>query len=143
MTIETSIRNSMWWKRAAEMLDRHYDSGHELRVSDHLEAVLKNAHCLVTPESFGEYYVQLCAALEVQGLDPAELGRQLGIVALLHDIGKPGENKAEQIDHPLSGKKVRKRHPVVGVMAALELLPEELPGLVKASRDAEQTGEAT
>jgi len=42
-------------------------------------------------------------------------------------VGKTREDKHAEEVHPLTGKTVKMRHPIVSVMAALELLPGTLP----------------
>lgn len=70
------------------------------------------------------YAAELRETLQFVGLAPNALASTLETVALLHDIGKPRENKDRTTIHPLTGKTVPRRHPVVGAVAALELVPE-------------------
>jgi hypothetical protein len=53
----------------------------------------------------------------------------LKIAALLHDIGKPREDKSLVIPHPLTGKPAHKRHGLVGLMAAMEIIGDDLKNL--------------
>ena len=84
VNVETVIRESEWWRRAQEMLDRHYD--------------------------------------------PSDVAELLEPVALLHDIGKTKDDKETEGEHPITGKAVKMRHPIMGVIAAMEILPNDLAG---------------
>ena len=125
MEIEVAIKESEWWQRATAMPDRHFDPDAGISLADHLEAVRRNLARLLLDEPPTEDYVtQLRQRLASLRLSPAGLHGVLTPVALLHDIGKTIEDREQEIEHPLTGKPVPKRHPVVGVMAALQLLPE-------------------
>lgn len=126
MDIETAIKDSEWWQRAKQMPDRHYDPDAGVSLADHLEAVFRNVRHLCSPEPAHDYFAQLRATVESTGLTYMVVSDVLTPVALLHDIGKTREDKEAEIEHPITGKSVRKRHPVVGVTAALELLPDVL-----------------
>ena len=68
---------------------------------------------------------QLQELLAGFGLSPHDAFGILEPVALLHDIGKPVEDKNAEVPHPLTGKTVALRHPIVGVNAGIELIPED------------------
>ena len=126
MDIEFTIRNSSWWRDAEQAADLHYDESSGITLEHHLEAVYQNLRFLQPFAGRHAYFAQLVPALENIGIDPAYALRLLTPVALLHDIGKTKEDKNLVGPHPLSGKMVEMRHPIVGVVAALELLPTEL-----------------
>jgi len=56
------------------------------------------------------------------GLDKQKTWYELKVVSLLHDIGKPEEEKPAMMEHPLNKELVSRRHPVLGVQAAMEIL---------------------
>lgn len=123
MDVLAAITSSDWWRLTLESPDRHYDASDAVYLADHLESVRMNLEFL-DPAHDGEGYpAQFRAALEVAGVDSAAARRRLEPVALLHDLGKVRENKEAEGAHPMTGKKVKLRHPVVGVIAALEILP--------------------
>jgi hypothetical protein len=127
MNVEAAIRSSQWWQAAAAMHDRHRPPDTGFSVADHLEAVLANLRQLLAaapPEGFRR---DLAVALAAMGLVPAEVLDVLTPVALLHDIGKPADDKRALMDHPLTGKPVAQRHPVLGLVAGLEILPAGFP----------------
>lgn len=127
MDLQIAIRDSEWWRQAKAMPDRHYDESAGISLADHLEAVLRNLRLLRPFGGRHEYFAQLQVTLEMAGLDPESLYSLLTPVALLHDIGKTREVIGEEGEHPLTGEIVRMRHPVLGLVAALELLPADLP----------------
>ncbi len=122
-----AIRWSTWWETASSTPDRHYAPSEGVALADHLSAVHRNVETILREPPQGEYLEVLHAALAALGLDLEFLRNILVPVALLHDIGKPSEDKAAEIPHPLTGKSVKKRHPIVGVMAAQEIIPEDWP----------------
>lgn len=123
-----AIRTSDWWRLAQQVPDRHYDISKKVFLADHLERVRANLCFLDPAADGGSYPAQFRAAMVSAGMDPADARRLLEPVALLHDLGKVREDKEAEGAHPLTGKKVRMRHPVVGVIAALEILPSSLKG---------------
>jgi hypothetical protein len=125
MSLEQSIRESDWWRAAQDMPDRHYDPSEGVSLADHLEAVHRNLGFLTQPGNYHEYFGQLVSALGALGQDPVTYSRLLRPVALLHDIGKVREDKKADGEHPLTGKSVKLRHPVVSLAAGVELLPED------------------
>lgn len=126
MNTEQMIKNSKWWKQAQEMPDRHYELSEKIYLSDHLEAVFRNLRFLGLPNKYHEFYSTLINALITIGQDPVILMELLQPVALLHDIGKTKEDKGAECEHPLTGKTVKMRHPIMSVIAGLEILPEDL-----------------
>jgi hypothetical protein len=123
MNVESAIRSSEWWRQAVEMPDRHYDLSAGVSLADHLEAVLRNLQSLHQAGERHEYFSQLNQALAGAGLVLLDAVNLLTPVALLHDIGKTKEDKSDEGEHPITGKAVKMRHPIVSVFAALELLP--------------------
>jgi hypothetical protein len=128
MNIETAIKSSGWWRQAVAMPDRHYNASAGISLADHLEAVHQNLRLLQPFEGRHEYFIQLQVAMESAVVDPAGAFALLTPVALLHDIGKAKEDKSIEGKHPLTGETVKMRHPILGVVAALELLPSHLSG---------------
>jgi hypothetical protein len=127
MSIETIIRSSRWWQAAAAMPDRHYAEDRHVSVADHLEAVLAHLARLLAPDPPPGFRRNLAAGLTRMSLDPKVVLSVLTPVALLHDIGKPAEDKEALMNHPQTAKPVPKRHPMLGLVAGLELLPPEYP----------------
>ena len=125
MSVEQTIRNSDWWRATQDMADRHYDPSEGISLADHLDAVHRNLGFLTEPDSCHEYFGQLVLALVAVGQDPASCSQILSPVALLHDIGKVREDKKAEGEHPLTGKPVRLRHPIVSLSAGVELLPAD------------------
>jgi hypothetical protein len=109
------------------MPDRHYAEDRHVSVADHLEAVLAHLARLLAPDPPPGFRRDLAGALTTIGLDPKVVLSVLTPVALLHDIGKPAEDKEALTNHPQTGKSVPKRHPVLGLAAGLELLPPDCP----------------
>ncbi len=117
------------WPRSAHecaaerTADRHALAKAGATVADHLLAVRRMVELLLSAEAVDPYVSELRRRLDRAGV-PATLAADLRVVALLHDVGKPRENKQETFLHPLTGKRVPRRHPAVGAGAALELIPE-------------------
>ena len=126
MDVEKAIRDSDWWRRASEMADRHCPPETDMTLADHLTAVHDNLRWLAVPTEGEQYRSRLLQSLRGEGFDPADLLDMLTPVALLHDIGKCDEDKEQEVKHPLTGKNVPRRHPVVGVIAAMQILPQDL-----------------
>ncbi len=128
MDIESVIKTSRWWRDAEEMPDRHYDQASGISLADHLEAVRRNLRVLGPYEGRHIYFERLQESLETNGVDLAWAHALLVPVALLHDIGKTKEDRKAEGLHPLTKKTVRMSHPMLGLNAALELLPDDLSG---------------
>lgn len=127
MDLVKAIRSSTWWETASRTPDRHYAPSEAVSLADHLSAVHRNVEAILRVPPQGGYVEVLHAALTAFELDIGLLRNILVPVALLHDIGKPIEDKTAEIPHPLTGKSVKKRHPIVGVTAAQEIVPEDWP----------------
>jgi hypothetical protein len=127
MDIFTTIRSSTWWSIAQQTPDGHFRPEEGVSLADHLEAVRRNLGFLRSQDGENQFLSELTQAIDRVGLIRANVAEVLSIVALLHDIGKPKEDKEAEISHPLSGKAVKQRHPIVGLIAGLELLPDETP----------------
>jgi len=110
------------------MPDRHYEESAGVSLADHLEAVHANLRRLLSPDGLDAYFDELRQALLFGGFDLPTTTELLGLVALLHDLGKVRDDKDKEGEHPLTGKSVKLRHPVVSLIAALELLPEAQAG---------------
>lgn len=123
--MEERIRQSEWWREAEGMPDRHYDELDGVALTDHLQHVQANACLALSPCDRG-YFAELQTALVRAGIDPDDARETLSLVALLHDIGKTREDRHAKGEHPLTRKPVEMRHPIVSLIAALELLPEGL-----------------
>ncbi len=122
---EQLIRQSDWWRKAAETPDRHEHCSSGVMLTDHLEAVYRNVQEVFSmpPEGFDGQLFSLMGAL---GMGPRQMEYELRVVALLHDVGKTGEDKSLVIAHPLTGKPAHKRHGLVSLLAAMEILGEVL-----------------
>ena len=128
--LETKIRQSGWWEAAANTIDNHHSNSSGVMITHHLQAVYENAEAIFNQPSEG-FYGEIFNLLPQLQLNKEEVREELKIVALLHDIGKPGEDKSLVVPHPLTGKPAHKRHGLVGLMAAMEIVGadlEHLPG---------------
>lgn len=123
----TTIKSSTWWREAEVMPDRHSDPSEGVTLADHLEAVERNLSFLDSSQIRSADFPTLRRALDAFEFDVAAALEILRPVALLHDIGKVKEDKSSTGEHPLTGKSVTLRHPVVGVIAAVEIIPENAP----------------
>jgi hypothetical protein len=125
------IRQSSWWMKAAAYHDRHYEVSDGVMLTDHLNAV---AHCVEKIfESNSPFHTSLLALLGRFGLDRQQVKHELELVALLHDIGKTEDDKKLQVEHPFKKVLVPKRHPIVGMLAAIELLNDD-PSLSETAK---------
>ena len=124
--VENKIRSSDWWLKAATTVDSHYCNSSGVMLTHHLLSVHENmANLFQQPEE--GFYGNLFALVRHLQLDKQELEKELKVVALLHDIGKTSEDKSLVIPHPLTGKPAHKRHGLVSLMAAMEILATEFP----------------
>ncbi len=126
--IETKIRQSHWWELAANKVDNHYSNTSGIMITHHLEAVYDHVDTIFNQLSVG-FYGKMFELLPQLQLNKDEVRDELKIVALLHDIGKPKEDKSLVIPHPLTGKPAHKRHGLVGLMAAMEIIGDDLAHL--------------
>jgi hypothetical protein len=126
--LETKIRQSGWWEIAANTVDNHHSNSSGIMITDHLQAVYENVEAIFNQPSTG-FYGDMFNLLPQLQLNKEEVKEELKIVALLHDIGKPKEDKSLVIPHPLTGKPAHKRHGLVGLMAAMEIIGPDLEQL--------------
>jgi hypothetical protein len=119
--IENKIRESNWWQKAAITPDRHESNTSDVMLSHHLEAVYDNVESIFQQQETG-FYGDIFGLLFSLQLNKDEMKDELKVIALLHDIGKTEEDKSLVIPHPLTGKPAHKRHGLVGLMAAMEIL---------------------
>ena len=126
--IEIKIRNSHWWKLAGDTVDNHHSNTSGIMITHHLEAVYQNVDAIFKQPPIG-FYGKMFELLPQLQLDKEEVEHELKIVALLHDIGKPAEDKSLVIPHPLTGKPAHKRHGLLGLIATMEILGDELSHL--------------
>lgn len=126
--LENKIKQSHWWTEAAHTPDSHYSNNSGIMLSHHLMAVYDNIETIFNKVDAG-FYGDMFDLLPQLQLDKEEVKEELKIVALLHDIGKPKEDKSLVIPHPLTGKPAHKRHGLVGLMAAMEIIGDELTHL--------------
>ncbi len=126
--LELKIRQSGWWINAAKTADNHYSYDSGIMLTDHLLAVYNNIEVIFNKPATG-FYGNLFAMLPKLQLNISEVRAELKIAALLHDIGKPLEDKSLVIPHPLTGKPAHKRHGIVGLMAAIEIFGKDLAEL--------------
>jgi hypothetical protein len=126
--LETKIKNSIWWKAASNTIDNHYCNHSGIMLTHHLLAVYNNIESIFNQPATG-FYGELFALLPTLKLHKEEVKDELKIVALLHDIGKPQEDKSLVMPHPLTGKPAHKRHGLVGLMAAMEIIGPDLTHL--------------
>ena len=123
--LETKIRRSLWWLKASNTIDNHYSNNSSIMLTHHLEAVCNNIENIFRKPATG-FYGQMFALLQQLKLDKNQVKKELRIVSLLHDIGKPAEDKSQIIPHPLTGKPAHMRHGVVSLMAAMEIIGADL-----------------
>lgn len=126
--LESKIKSSNWWETAMKTIDSHYTNENGIMLSHHLEAVYENVeHIFNFPET--GFYKELFDLLLKIKLNKETIRNHLKIIALLHDIGKIAEDKSIIIAHPLTGKPAHKRHGLVGLMAAKEIIGNDLEKL--------------
>ena len=125
--LEKRIRESSWWRKGENQLDPHHSPEAGVTLTDHLERVRRNLDLLRPGQPFHSYFDKLQDALAAMGLPPLWVYDVLAPVALLHDLGKLEEAKEEDTEHPLTGKLVKKYHPILSIDAALEAIPEDYP----------------
>lgn len=125
--LENKIKASSWWQKAAATTDSHYSNESGVMLTHHLLAVHENVMAIFR-KTDSNFYNDLFSLLQQSQLDKAEVEEELKIIALLHDIGKIGEDKTLVIPHPLTGKPAHKRHGLVSLMATMEILAGDLAG---------------
>jgi hypothetical protein len=123
--LENKVMESDWWHIASNTVDSHYSNESGIMLSNHLLAVYNNVERIFNHSSSG-FYGNLFKLLPVLQLDKNTVKEELKLVALLHDIGKPKEEKTLVIPHPLTGKDAHKRHGLVALMATMEILGDDL-----------------
>jgi len=121
MTTVEKIYLSSWWEKAKTYPDRHFPKESGLMLSDHLISVLKNSERIFKSEPDNDFYELLYVYLLDTGFDLYRSKEILKIVSLLHDIGKPQDDKEKEIEHPIKKTIVKKRHSVLGVCSAIEI----------------------
>lgn len=126
--LETRIRQSSWWATAANTVDNHHSNSSGVMITHHLHAVYKNVDAIFKKAEVG-FYGKMFDLLPQLQLNKEEVRDELKIVALLHDIGKPKEDRSQVIPHPLTGRAAHKRHGLVGLMAAMEIIGADLNDL--------------
>ncbi len=123
--IEQKIKQSIWWQKAAVTVDSHFSNDNNVMLTHHLEAVYDNIHQLFH-QPLTPFLQALFALLPPLELEPTTVEQELKIVALLHDIGKIEEDKSLVVPHPLTGKPAHKRHGLVSLMAAMQIIEGDL-----------------
>ena len=118
------IYTSTWWENAKQYPDRHYDKDSWIMLSDHLQKVAENLSICFDEKPYNDFYSNLYIFLEWYNINTDEIKEVLLIVALLHDIWKTVDDKTIEVEHPLSKKKVKKRHNVVWIEAAIQILDD-------------------
>lgn len=115
------IRHSVWWRRASTCVDPHYSNTSGVMLVDHLTAVTDNVERIFTARHYS-FLTRLFLVVEQMGLCKEKIREELKIVAMLHDIGKTEDDKSVLMLHPLTGELAPKRHSIVGVLAAKDIL---------------------
>lgn len=121
MIILDNIRQTDWWTKATKYKDRHYDASSGVMLSDHLNSVSASIDTIFN-DTESQFISELFSLFNFLNLNNEKVKQELQIVALLHDIGKTEDDKTQKIQHPLKNEMVSKRHPVIGVQAAIEVL---------------------
>ena len=124
MLLLEKIRQTTWWTKATNYKDRHYDDSSSIMLSDHLNSVALSIEKIFN-DAQSPFLSGLFSLFNVLNLDKEKVKQELLVVALLHDIGKTEDDKTQKIEHPLKKELVSKRHPVVGVQAAVDILASE------------------
>lgn len=115
------IIQSGWWSRASGYADSHYSNNSDIMLVDHLMAVTENIDAFFNRPFFG-FHAEMLTALDSMNIDRDSIQKELKLISLLHDIGKVEDDKMLYIIHPLDHELVLKRHTVVSVRAAIEIL---------------------
>jgi hypothetical protein len=118
------IMHSSWWLRATQCVDSHYSNIDGVMLSDHLLAVTENIDKIFNYH-YTPFLTKLFAALPALNIDPGQLCAELKVVSMLHDIGKVEYDKSKLILHPIHGHYTIKRHSIVSLYAALDILEGE------------------
>jgi hypothetical protein len=118
------ILHSDWWLRATRCVDSHYSNVDGVMLSDHLVAVTENID-RVFHRRRGDFLTKLFALVDQLNIDGERLRAELRIVSLLHDIGKVEHDKSMLVLHPIHNHYTIKRHSVVSLYAAIEILQNE------------------
>lgn len=111
------IKKSIWWKEAEKYPDRHHPKDSWVMLSDHLLITHENIKEIFSMKKWNIYDLLSGYELAIERLQLI-----LKIVALLHDIGKPQDNKDIDYIHPLTQKLVKKRHNILWMEAAIQIL---------------------
>lgn len=119
--IKPIIFASDWWAKAAVYPDRHYPASAGIMLTDHLLAVYSLIDQIFEFDE-QQFLQKMFHLLSFLGLDKDQVYYDLGVVALLHDIGKTEDDKSQYVVHPLTKQIVINRHSVVGVRAAIDIL---------------------
>lgn len=122
--LEDKIKSSYWWQKADLTTDSHYTNESGVMLTHHLLAVYENVRAIFQQPATG-FYGSLFKLIGQLQLDIKDVEAELRLIALLHDIGKIAEDKTLVIPHPLTGKPAHKRHGLVGLMAAIEILAND------------------
>lgn len=115
------IIQSKWWSRASACADSHYSNTSGVKLVHHLLEVTENIDHIFNRPLFG-FHAELFSLLKSLSLDREKVNNELKIISLLHDIGKVEDDKMLYIIHPLNNELVLKRHTVVSVYAAKDIL---------------------
>lgn len=121
IALENKIKQSNWWQKANITVDSHYENNSGVMLSHHLIAVYKNIEHIFQQKN-NLFYQQLFRLLEHFNISATIVEAELKIIALLHDLGKLEEDKNMVIAHPVTGKPAHKRHGLVSMMMAEEIL---------------------
>lgn len=123
--LEEKIRQSDWWMQASQTVDCHHSNNSGVMLTHHLESVYEHVGRIFQQPAIG-FYARMFSLMQALSMDPKEVEAELKIVALLHDIGKLKEDKSVLMAHPITGKPAHRRHGIVGLMAAMEIIGADL-----------------
>jgi len=123
--LEEKIRQSDWWMQASQTVDCHHSNNSGVMLTHHLESVYQHVGRIFQQPAIG-FYARMFSLMATLSMDVKEVEAELKIVALLHDIGKLKEDKSVLMAHPITGKPAHRRHGIVGLMAAMEIIGADL-----------------
>lgn len=125
MDIEKIIKESKWWKTAQSYPDRHFPVDANTSLAAHILAVYNGIDKLFDLNSNEKFIQEINAFFIEYNLNRAKIIEVLKITILLHDIGKPYDDKWHIVDSEIVHKVKKVKHEYLGEKIALLLLPDQ------------------